>query len=91
MHPKPRRGLGEALGSLICFIVILGALVAIDDRVRDRVSFELSPNHVADWGDRTVTIISVILDVARDQSIEHAPLLIFSVVAFVLVVFMLRT
>jgi hypothetical protein len=32
-----------------------------------------------------------VFDAARDQSVEHAPMVIFGVAATVLVVFMLRT
>lgn len=91
MRPKLTRGMGEAIASLICFICVLGALVAIDDRVRDRLSFEMSSQQLTTWGERAGSVVNVILDVARDQSIAHAPLLVFSVVALVLVLFMLRT
>lgn len=85
------RGLGEAIGSLICFLAVLGALVAADDRVRERLSLEMSREGLATWTEHARRVGHVILDVARDQSIEHAPLLVFSVVAVVLVLFMLRT
>jgi len=91
MRPKFTRGMGEAIASLLCFIGILGALVALDDRVRDRLSFEMSSERLASWGDRAGSVANLIAEVARDQSIEHAPLLVFSVVAVVLVLFMLRT
>jgi hypothetical protein len=85
------RGLGEAVGSLICFTVLLGTLIAIDDRVRDRVTFELSGATLNSWGGQARSVTNVLIEAAHDQSIQHAPLLIFSLVAVVLVVFMLRT
>ena len=91
MRPKFTRGMGEAIASVMCFICILGALVAIDDRVSERLSFEMSSQRLATWGQRAGSVVDVIVDVARNQSIEHAPLLVFSVVAVVLVLFMLRT
>ena len=91
MRPKFAWRTGEAIGSLICAIGVLGALVAFDDRVRERLSLEMSREGLATWGERASGVATVILAVARDQSIEHAPLLVFSVVAVVLVLFMLRT
>ena len=82
---------GEAIGSLICFIAVLGALVAVEDGVRERFSLEVSRGGVATWGERAGTVASMVFDVARDQSTGHGPLLVFSVVAVVLVLFMLRT
>lgn len=91
MRPRLPRGTGEAIGSLICFIAVLATLVAVDDRVRERISIEMSSEHLATWSERANAIVAVVLDVARDQSIAHAPLLVFSIVAVVLVLFMLRT
>ena len=91
MRPRFPRGIGEAIGSLLCFVGVLGALVAVDDRVRERLSLEMSREGFDTWTERVGAVSNVILDVARDQSIEHAPLLVFSVVAVVLVLFMLRT
>ena len=86
-----KRSGGEAIGSLICFIAVLGALVAVDDRVRERFSLEVSRGGVTTWGERAGSVASMVFDVARDQSNGHAPLLVFSVVAVVLLLFMLRT
>jgi hypothetical protein len=36
-------------------------------------------------------VVSVVLDVARDLSASHAPLMVFTVAATVLVLFMIRT
>ena len=91
MRPKLSRGTGEAIGSVVCFIAVLATLVAVDDRVRERISLEMSSDQLATWSERANGIIAVVLDVARDQSIAHAPLVVFSIVAVVLVLFMLRT
>jgi hypothetical protein len=74
--------------------VLLIALVAADGRVRAQVSqrFFARPSVElvsAEYQVRDFT--RVIVDVARDQSRDHAPLLIFAAAAAVLVVFMLRT
>ena len=91
MRPKLRRGAGEAIGSVVCFIAVLATLVAIDDRVRERITIEMSSERLATWSERANSVVNVVLAVARDQSIAHAPLLVFSIVAVVLVLFMLRT
>lgn len=91
MSNKLPKGMGEAIGSVICLGAVLGTLIAVDDRVRDQLSMEMSSARIATWGNRASSIVAVLLDVAHDKSIEHAPLLIFSVVAVVLVLFMLRT
>ena len=91
MKLRAPRGSGEALASIACFIVVLASLVAVDDRVRERIALHVSGENVATLSKRAAEIADVLLDVARDQSIAHAPLLVFSVVAVVLVMFMLRT
>lgn len=85
------RGSGEALASLACFSVVLASLIAADDRVRERISLQLSGENVATMAERARVIASVLADVVRDQSVAHAPLLVLSVVAVILVIFMLRS
>jgi hypothetical protein len=84
------KGVGEAMGSLACFIALLVALVAIDDRVGAHISLEVSTRGLAGWGERASAIADVMREVARNQSIEK-PLLVFSVVAVVLVLVMVKT
>jgi hypothetical protein len=87
-----RRTFGEALGSAFCFVAVLTALVAIDERVRDRMSLMFSDASVGHgWSARASEIMDVVVQAAHDQSIAHAPMLIFTMVAVVLVLFMLRT
>lgn len=90
MQRRVRRGAGEVLASLLCFIVVLGVLVAVDDRVGERLSAQLSTDSISTWSDRAGAVAGIVIDVARDQSLSHAPLLMFSIVAIVLVLFMLR-
>lgn len=92
--PRISRGLGEAAISVGALGALLMTLVAVDDRVREQVTIRFgggasaqltaASSHVRDLG-------AVIMDAMRDQSIEHAPLLIFVLAATVLVLFMLRT
>ena len=93
-RPAVRRVVGEALMSAGTVAVLLIALVAFDDRVRERISqaFMARPSlELASAGHQVRNLTSVIVDAARDQSLQHAPLLIFALAAGVLVVFMLRT
>jgi hypothetical protein len=91
MRPKASRSVGETVGSALCFIVVLGALIATDSRIGQRVSAEISTDAFHGWNDRAGTVLHAIVGAARTQSIEHAPMLVFSIVAVVLVLFMLRT
>src|SRR5439155_128141 len=93
-RPAMRRVLGEALMSAGTVAVLLIALVAFDDRVREQLSqrFMAQPSaQLASAGHQVRNITSVIAEAARDQSREHAPMLIFALTAAVLVLFMLRT
>lgn len=62
----------------------------MDPRVADRLAHVMRepPDH---WVDRARATAEILLTAARDQSIEHAPLVIFTLAAAVLVLFMTRT
>jgi hypothetical protein len=85
------RNAGVSAGALL---VVVATLVVVDARVRDRVaagvSGAASPRAIADAGGQASYVAGVLLSAARDQSIDHAPMVIFVVAATVLVVFMLR-
>ncbi len=83
-------GLVHALGSAACFAAVLGALVWMDPRVGERLS-QAAGDSSSDWVTRLRASAEIVLQAARDQSLEHAPLLIFTLVAAVLVLFMIRT
>lgn len=88
-----RRGFSEALLSAATLAVLLLVLVAADDRVRDQFTLRMSrPSvEVADASHRVRDLTTVIVGAVRDQSIEHAPMVIFALAAGVLTLFMLRT
>lgn len=90
-----RRVINDALISLGALALLLVALVSIDDRVRERVTQLLStpPSsaEIADAGVQIENVSMVLYKAARDQSVDHAPMVIFAVAAVVLVLFMLRT
>jgi hypothetical protein len=87
------RGARESVTSALSFGIVLAALVSFDPRVRvrfrglfgDTASTALSP-----FGDRVSDLGSVLWMAVRDQSIENGPLLFFSAVGVMLVLFMLR-
>jgi hypothetical protein len=84
----------EALMSVGTVVILLLVLIAFDDRVRDEVSkrFIAHPSVELASATRQVRdLTTVIVNAARDQSIGHAPMLIFTLAAAVLVLFMLRT
>jgi len=90
-----RRVIGDAVISVGTLLVVLFVLVLFDDRVREEATrvFHVSsgPSGLAVLGGQTLDASGVVLSAARDLSIAHGPLTIFSVAAIVLVIFMLRT
>jgi hypothetical protein len=88
-----RRALNEALMSAATVGLLLLVLVAVDDRVRGELTLRFTSHptqQLAAAGQQARDLTSVITQAAREQSVEHAPLLIFALAATVLVVFMLR-
>ena len=89
-----RRGYREALMSVGTVVILLLVLIAADDRVREPCSLRVVAHpsvELASAGRQVSDFTTVIAQAARQQSIGHAPLLIFSLAAAVLVLFMLRT
>lgn len=85
-------GIRQSIASAAVFTAVLLALVSIDDRVRERCSVLMSGGDgLSPWGDRAADLGHALVDAARHQSIENAPLLVFAVGGAVLVLFMLRT
>ena len=91
---RVRRYFGDALISIAALTVLLTVLAAMNDRVRQEVSMRMNTaqahsdlNQIAaDAHD----IGAIVVEAARSQTIEHAPLVIFVLAACVLVAFMLR-
>jgi hypothetical protein len=90
-----RRVISDSLISLGALVLLLIGLLTIDERVRERVTAMLttrpSSAEIAGVGTQIETVGNVLFDAARDQSVEHAPLVIFSVASTVLVLFLVRT
>jgi hypothetical protein len=78
--------------SIGMFALIIGALVSVDDRVRDRFMQLVSGGDgISSWDNRLAELGSALLSAIRYQSIDNAPLLIFATVGAVLFLFMVRT
>ncbi len=78
--------------SAVVFAIVLGGLVSVDERVRDRFSDLLhGSDSLSPWGDRIGDLGAALLMAVRHQSIDNAPLLVFATVGAVLFVFMFRT
>ena len=91
---RVRRVLNDALLSTAAAGSLLLVLVAADDRVRDQVTRQFggqSSSALAQAGGQVRDIAQIVADTIRDQSLEHAPLLIFVLVATVLLLAMTRT
>lgn len=94
MATRTRRALAEATASLACLVAVLVALVSLDPLVRERMtqlSYDASPGGVVRWSHKLEGVADAVMQAARNQNIDNSPLLIFSVVAVVLVIFMLRS
>ena len=89
-----RRVFGDALISAAALVVLLVGLVAIDDRVRERVLSVIRTGEVSSSVGSITSMASdvagVLVMAARDQSLDHAPLAVFVVAATALVLAMLR-
>ena len=82
-------GIRQGLLSTIIFVVVLAGLVSVDQRVRDRVGDLLGGgDSVSPRGDRISDLGDALVSAIRHQSIENAPLLVFTAVGAVIVVFM---
>ncbi len=89
-----RPGIGEAMASAISVLAVLTILVGVDGRVRDRFTAlvtQASSDSIDTWGHRASALSDAVIQAARDRSIDQAPLLVFTVVAAALLIFMLRT
>ena len=85
-------GLRQTIASVAVFAAVLTFLVSLDERVRDRFSDFLSAGtDLSPWSHKAAELGNALVDAARHQSIENAPMMIFAVVGAVLVLFMVRT
>ena len=90
------RAFGDVLISVGALLALIVILAAFDGRVREQISLRIGSGarasaQVAEASAALHDLTTVVMDAVRNQSIEHAPLVIFVLAATVLVLFMLRT
>jgi hypothetical protein len=90
-----RRPFAGALTTAGGLCALLVGLAAIDDRVRDQVARAFTnrgpTEEFATVGSRLNEMALIATRAVGDQSIEHAPMVIFALAAAILVVLMTRT
>jgi hypothetical protein len=89
-HLRARDWVASAAG----FGAVLGTLVALDPRVSHRLSAFIAGGPGGQFRgatDQAHALGTALLDALKDQSIDHAPLLVFTAIAVLLVGFMVRT
>jgi len=89
-----KRALNEKLLSIAALTLLVGILLAVNERVRHQVTERLSPNESQTELVGAVTgaygVAATMFDIARYEVREHARLVFFVTAACVLVYFMLR-
>jgi hypothetical protein len=84
----------DAVISGIVLLLLVSGLVLVDPRVREHMARFLGksgPAAAADVTTEFAGVASAIVIAARDQSIDHAPMVLFVVVATVLFLAMFRS
>lgn len=84
----------DYLTSAFGFGLVLTTLVVLDPRVSIKFSRAFYPSpaeKLLSMGERVADFGRVVLMAAREQSVDHGPMLIMTVVGILLVAFMLRT
>ncbi|HWW89047.1 MAG TPA: hypothetical protein VNZ26_35885 [Vicinamibacterales bacterium] len=90
-----RRWLTDALLTAGALMLVLAVLIGFDSRVREQVNDQIhgrrAASEIVSAGNGIRELATTIVQVAKDQSEEHASMMILAVAASVLVLFMLRT
>lgn len=89
-----RRGVNQTLISGAALAIVIAALVLFDPRVRRSfadVAADAPAAEFARMGSGVYELGGIVVTAIVDQSIVHAPLMIFVVIATVLMLFMVRT
>jgi len=80
----------DTLATVGVLAFVLTVLVSVDERVREQARLAMSPGAVGSIGTRFGEVGSALLEAARYQSVEHAPMMIFIVVGTILLLCMMR-
>lgn len=83
--------IGQSALSIGVFCCVLGALICFDDRVRDRFADLIyGTDPWSPFNIRLGELGSALVSAIRYQSIENAPVLVFTTVGCILFVFMAK-
>lgn len=88
---KFKFGIQQALASIAVFVLILLALVSVDEHVKERFSELVAGGGVESVGQRASFLSDAIFTAVKHQSLENAPLVVFATAGVVLFLFMVRT
>ena len=92
MRSRIARAWSDTLLSAGVLVCVLFALMALDVRVREQIRMAISSTASIDAAESRVGELgSVLFEAAKNQSIDHGPMMIFIAAAVVLVLFMMRT
>jgi hypothetical protein len=90
-----RRAISDAMLTAGGALMVVIALVVIDERVRLAITQQLTVTRpsmeLASAGARFRDVATVMMQAAQAQTLAHAPLVIFACAGVVLFLFMLRT
>jgi hypothetical protein len=82
----------QVLWSTAGFVLLVAVLVALDERVRDKLDRLLwGGDGIASWDNRAMGVWRTASVAINYGGIENGPLLVFAVVGAVLFLFMVRT
>lgn len=82
----------QMLLSMTAFALVVGGLVYVDPRVRDKFSQLVSGgNGISSWDNRIVDLGAVLIAAIKSQSIDNGPVVVFAAVGAILFLFMVRT
>ena len=95
MSVVTKRAIGDAVMSVGALCALFVLLISFNAPLREEVAMRINAGRpavqAANMESTVRNIASVLFVAARDQSIEHAPLVLFVLAAIVLFMFMLRT
>jgi hypothetical protein len=91
LTPRLRHLGSDALASVGVLAFVLAVLVSIDEQVREQAQVLFTPGAVGNMGGRLGELGSALIDAVKTQSMEHAPMMTFIVVATVLLLGLMRS
>ena len=95
MAQTMRHPLRGGLTALASISALVGGLALVDARVRAQLTTIFRSGAPTDevraFGEQVESLALVVMQAVKDQSLDHAPMVIFALAAIVLVLFMTRT